>query len=263
MAWQEGDPIAAKYAGESHPDHPWPLVVIAESETCEPIFRVRSAYTSQIFWSGEWLSNSEGLVIGIYGGYVLVSMKPRPELIQLPNPSWYAEAPVPAPMGDGRYFGYGFDGVYDAWEKRWIPGGFGDEHWGPFAWSGTRLEMQYELGYWGEGWYTWLLLPPRIEFPPFDDAITFRVARTGSCLYFRTDPDPDAVALDCLPDGARLTFAEQSDLPHEADGTAVSLGHPSIKAMSIADYSRSTWWISVRTASGAEGWVSHEYLEWD
>ena len=120
--------------------------------------------------------------------------------------------------------------------------------------------MWYELGYWGEGSIDWMLLPPRIEFPPFDDAITFRVARTGSCLYLRADPDPDAATLDCLPDGARLTFVEQADPPREG------FGHPSINTY-IGDYNgrlTSTRWIYVRAESGLEGWVAHlGYLEWD
>ena len=166
------------------------------------------------FWDGQWLSNSEGFVLGVADGFATVHIEPNPVLAYLQGPA------VPAPTGDGCYFAYGFTGVHNACEDRWARAEFGEGVWGPFSWSRTHHEMWYALGYWGEGEVDWLLLPPRIEFPPFDDAITFRVVRTGSCLYLRAKPNPEAATLDCLPDGARLTFVERADPPREG------FGHP-------------------------------------
>lgn len=251
VARQQGWPISFRYRPADYiPEQPWPSVVILESSTCDPIFRVRSAYSYLTFWDGQWLSDSKGFVIGVDDGFATVSIDPQSELVYLQGPA------VPAPTGDGCYFAYGFGGVHNSCEDYWVRAEFDQWAWGPFSWSNTHHEMWYELGYWGEGSIDWMLLPPRIEFPPFDDAITFRVVRTGSCLYLRADPNPEAATLDCLPDGARLTFAERADPPREA------FGHPSIKPYIDVD-NRITRWIYVRTESGLEGWVAHlGHLEW-
>ena len=112
------------------------------------------------------------------------------------------------------------------------------------------------LGLLGRGRVTWLLLPPKIEFPPFRNEIAFRVARTGGCLRLREEPGEDARVLDCLPDGARLLFAER-DAEVERDwASRIRSAHPSLAR-------DGPWWVYVRTEDGAEGWVSHDWLDHD
>ena len=94
--------------------------------------------------------------------------------------------------------------------------------------------------------------PPEIEFPPFNDDFVFRVARTGSCLYLRQNPDDQAAVLDCLPDGSRVVSGPGL---HQFEDREIG---PIWR-----DDKTATRWIHVRAASGAEGWVAHEYLEWD
>ena len=43
LAWEEGE----EFLGKAHVVTAWPSVVIADAETCEPLFRVRSAYRTK------------------------------------------------------------------------------------------------------------------------------------------------------------------------------------------------------------------------
>lgn len=260
VAWQDGQPVFIKYREHEYvPEQPWPSVVISDAGTCEPLFRVRSAH---LHWHGDqwWLSNGEGIVVGMATGNLL-RVRPRPEIVRLPH-----YGGVPAPTGDGCYFASGLSGVYDACGDRWMPTGFSHGH-GIASWGETHREIRYVLGgYWGEGWVEWLLLPPRIEFPPFDDTVAFRVARTEGCLVLRADPDAEAAALDCLPDGARLTFAERTDPPgirEDEQGYLLPLEHPSVKVGSFRGAGGFPRWVYVRAESGATGWVASPYLDWD
>lgn len=270
VAIQEGEPIFSIYR-DTALVQPWPSVIIVDATTCDPLFRVRSAHLSLIFWDGQWLSNSEGFVMGVKhrtgrnrNEFVIVRIHPEPVISYLPRTDdseriSYITGPVPAPTGDGCYFLYDFSGVYDYCMERWMRPDFQARIWGPFSWDDTHHEVRYSTGYWGEGGGYWLLLPPKIEFPPFSVETAFRIARTGSCLYVREDPGPDAPVVTCLPDGVRLLFAERNVEPGERGD------HASIRA----DYGddASYWfdashWVYVRTPSGAEGWVAHEYLDW-
>lgn len=259
VAWQDGQPVFIKYREHEYiPEQPWPSVVISDAETCEPLFRVRSAFLNWFAYQW-WLSNSEGIVVATVDANLL-RVEPRPEIVRLPHVG------VPAPTGDGCYFAAELSGVYDACEDRWIPTGF-SYGIGNASWGETHHEMRYIVGgYWGEGWVEWLLLPPRIEFPPFDDTVAFRVARTESCLVLRADPATEAAALDCLPDGARLTFAQRADppgVPEDEDGYLLPLEHPSIKVGSFIGAGGSPRWVYVRAESGITGWVASPYLDWD
>ena len=260
VAWQDGQPVFIKYREHEYvPEQPWPSVVISDAGTCEPLFRVRSAH---LHWHGDrwWLSNGEGIVVGMATGNLL-RVRPRPEIVRLPH-----DGVIPAPTGDGCYFASGLSGVYDACGDRWMPTGFVYLN-GIASWGETHREIRYVLGgYWGEGWVEWLLLPPRIEFPPFDDTVAFRVARTEGCLVLRADPDAEAAALDCLPDGARLTFAERTDPPgvrEDEQGYLLPLEHPSVKVGSFRGAGGSPRWVHVRAESGVTGWVASPYLDWD
>lgn len=268
MAQSQGKHYYAKYAGWLSPERPWPSVVFSNAETCEPIFRVRSAYTNQIHWDGQWLSNSEGFIVGVenrkddgWDEYVIVRVSPEPELIYLTPDAPDEErislgGPSPALAGDGCYFFYQWTGIYDSCGDHWIAAGSFSDHWGPFSWDDSELEMRYFPEYWGEGTIFWMTYgPPEIEFPPFDDDFVFRVARTGSCLYLRQNPDAQAAVLDCLPDGSSVV--SRPGLHQFGDREIGPIW------MAVAeDYSVSSW-IHVRTASGAEGWVAFRYLDQD
>ena len=236
-------------------DDPWPSVVVTDAETCAPIFRVRSAYSRQDFWHAQWLSTSDGFVVGVReGGYAIARVGSEPTLTPLPA-GW--PGPEPAPTAGDRYFGYAHR-VYDAVEGRWR--GPSDVGWGPFWWGDSHRERWFSMGYWGEGGYSWLHLPPKIEFPPFSDEIAFRVARTGSCLRLREEPGEKGRVLRCLPDGARLLFAERDA---EADEAERHTGSPHPSLAETGGEWPLRWWVYVRTGDGAEGWVNHHYLDHD
>ena len=282
-AWLVGGHVANNHGGVEIREDPWPSVVIADAATCAPLFRVRSAYTYELGWNAEWLSNSEGFVVGVRdGGYLIARPHSTPSLVRLPdrgagpaNPAgsggashhfFYITAeragPEPAPTGDGRYFGYG-PNVYDAFEDRWVGPEIGDRdpYW---EWGDSHRERWFSAGWEGHGWVLWLLLPPVIEFPPFSDEIAFRVAGTGSCLRLRAAPGLASEISGCLPDGARLVLTEPAEPP--PDRTRYALGpaqpHPAV-AWTYPLGGPEMTWVHVRTEHGAEGWVSHDYLEHD
>ena len=248
-----GAPYYVHYVGYLDLESPWPSVTVTDAETCAPIFRVRSAHTNRLRWNAEWLPTSGGFVVGVYGGYAIARIGAAPSL--LPLPSGYP-GPTPAPTEGGRYFGYG-SSVYDAAEGRWR--GPAAEAGGPFWWGASHRERWFHSEiYWGEGWINWLLLPPKIEYPPFADEIAFRVARTGSCLRLREEPGEEGRVLDCLPDGERLLFAARDAEVEQGWGGPLS-PHSSI----ALEHHKSPVWVYVRTEDGAEGWVSHGYLAHD
>ena len=253
-AVQDSSHYRAKYAGTELLEHPWPSVTVTDAETCAPIFRVRSAHTYELRWRARWLPTSEGIVVGVRDGYAIARVAPEPVLTPLPD-GW--PGPDPAPTGDGRHFGYG-SRVYDAAGDRWSGP---DDAGGPFWWGASHRERwSHSSIYWGEGSYHWLLLPPKIEFPPFAGEIAFRVARTGSCLRLREEPGEESRVLDCLPDGARLLFVESDAEPkRDRYGYDFQTPHPSLSEM----WRMGGPWVHVRTADGADGWVSHGYLEHD
>ncbi|MDE2695745.1 MAG: SH3 domain-containing protein [Chloroflexota bacterium] len=280
VAWLDGGPAFTKYVGFARLDDPWPSLVIADAATCVPLFRVRSARTGELWWNAEWLATSEGIVVGTHDGYVIVRIRPEPEIVPFlrGGGTWGAwqTGPQPAPTGDGRYFGYDCN-VYDAFEGRWVlpSDAIEDDDHGrgrvpesgggsPCWWGDSHRERWSVAGEgWGEGWVEWLLLPPKIEFPPFSEEIAFRVARTSDCLHLRSEPDTDGEILDCLRDGARVVFVRR-EYP---EGTVKSSYYPASVHPSIGLDERrvrsAPVWVYVRTEDGVEGWVSHDYLEHD
>ena len=136
----------------------------------------------------------------------------------------------------------------------------------PYGWWGdSHRERWFELTNESHGYlHGWLLLPPVIEFPPFSDVIAFRVAGTDSCLRLRAAPALTGEIRGCLPDGARLVLTEPAepppDLPRYPIGA--SQPHSAVAWLYPGDGPQMTW-VHVRTEHGAEGWVSHDYLEHD
>ena len=258
----DGAPHHIHHYGYQLLENPWPSVVFTDAETCAPIFRVRSARTYGSSWQAGWLPTSEGFVVSVRGGgvrygYAIARVAPEPALTPLPD-EW--PGPDPAPTGGGRYFGYS-SRVYDAAGDRW----YGPEDaGGPFWWGASHRERWFhsESSDWGSGANAWLLLPPKIEFPPFSEEIAFRVARTGSCLRLREEPGEDGRVLGCLPDGERLLFAERDAEVPESDALRRAFLSPFMSPHSSLSLLEQVW-VHVRTADGAEGWVSHDYLDHD
>ncbi|MYA20611.1 MAG: hypothetical protein F4Z25_10235 [Chloroflexi bacterium] len=270
VAWQEGFPDGHKWHGQYPETRPWNRVVIADADTCQPIFRVLSAYTYQGLWEAQWLANSEGLVVGVLGGHAIARVDPEPEVVRLPTvppgPRW-AFGPVPSPTGEGRYFAYDFAGVYDAAQDRWIAPGFAlstdsqprarreeFQSRGPVLWGETHEELRYGSGEWDsetftEGWFgglfDWSLLHPRIEFAPFDNRLSFVVARTEDCVDLREHPEEEALVLACLPHGSGVYLSEDASWyarPHFGSSVSDTL-------------------IRVRTEDGLEGWLPLDHLD--
>ena len=257
----------------------WGSVVIAAAETCTPIFRVHSAYQQPTgTWPHNWTSTSDGLVVGVQGGYAMLRIHPSPTLIPLPSsrpdgpptsttragsdsdvliplpqlvtvgpPSW---KPQVAPTGGGRYVAYG-PSVYDTHEDRWS--GPGQAPSGETWWGDTHRERWFTIReYLGSAEDQRFLLAPHIEVAPFDDETSLRVSGTANCLPLREQPGTDNPTTDCLPDGTRLVLAElMTRLDH------LQFFH---RSMATAE---GKLWVYVRTEDGVEGWVSHDYLEHD
>ena len=102
----------------------------------------------------------------------------------------------------------------------------------------------------------YLFAQPKIEFPPFDDELAFRVARTGSCLRLREAPRDTSLVLDCLPDGTGVVVAGARKT---LDGGLLATGAIDIFTGTVYG----GWAVRVRTPSGVEGWVAHAYLDHD
>ena len=235
-------------------ENPWSSVVIAAADTCTPLFRVQSAYWVQTgAWPHNWVSTSDGFVIGVHDGYALLRIDPPPGLVTLP-PSGPDGSPNPwpaaAPTGGSRYMAYG-PSVYDIDEDRWS--GPGEIPWSASWWGDTHRERWFSIReFRGGDASEWILLPPKIQLPPFGDEIALRVAATGGCLALREEPGTDNPTTECLPEGERLTLAE----PNEPLGAP----RPFHSSIGVAE---GKLWVYVRTENGVEGWVSHDYLEHD
>ena len=254
----------------------WPsAVVVADAATGEPIFRVRSAYLHDGRYE-KWLPSGDGIVLAVRDGYAIARIRPEPGLVYLPAApdGWYGTNSsdlsrthghlghpqvFPAPDRDDRFFIYGGLGLYDAWEDRWVIARFseaGRPCCGSGEWDPVRRGLTIGLSPYGkEGSGTLVLLggAPRIEFPPFDDEVAFRVVNTGSCLYLRVEPGEESAILDCLPDGSGLLLGESRVWVEKPSWGA---RHPSVALWDGV-------WVYVHTESGSEGWVAHSPAEYD
>ncbi len=115
--------------------------------------------------------------------------------------------------------------------------------------------MYTSTPYSGEVGSKWLLLPPKIEFPPFSDEIVFRVIGSDeTCQDLRAEPQTSGAIVGCASGGDRLTLAVPEDVPEAGCGITC---YPS--ARNVYD----GWFVYVRTEDGVEGWISLESLEHD
>ncbi|MDE2696541.1 MAG: LuxR C-terminal-related transcriptional regulator, partial [Chloroflexota bacterium] len=237
------------------PVHGDPSVVIADAETCAPLFRIRPAYAYHVLWEGQWLADSEGFVVGTDDGYAILRVI-EPEIVHLPGAGW---GPIPAPTGDGRYFLNDFVGIYDRQEDRWLYTGFREPLplW-TFEWGETEHEVRYALippeGSWG---YSWNLASPTIEFPPFEE-VAFRVGGAGGCLDLRSEPSTAATVLDCITEGTRVQLV----VPPKAAASCLRFSSclPATSTEVVSSRETLTW-VYVLAHSGGEGWVAYSSLE--
>ena len=58
IAWIDPGPTVTYEGAELNP-RTWPSITFADAETCEPLYRIRSAHADLTFWIGEWLPTSE------------------------------------------------------------------------------------------------------------------------------------------------------------------------------------------------------------
>ena len=263
----------------------WPaVVVIADTETGEILFRVRSAilnYDGYDLGGSRWLPSGDGLVVNTSRGFRIVRVRPVPELVDppVPPPGLYG-SPLPAPVGDDRFFSYGHIGLYDAHEDRWSIVRLPERYWttffifdapGPDPWGSTDREMRFAMNIGGAHGVSVCVYAgsPRIEFPPFGDENVLRVVRTGSCLHLRAEPQLEAGILDCLPNGTRLHPKMSAEWAEEwGDGgwyegfTGPSLEWACVKPGECSAYGSHGYWVYVRAPSGVEGWVALRYLDW-
>jgi len=247
----------------------WFSVVVADAETLEPIFRVRGASLRYGDWltDSRWLANSSGFVVAIRPndageGFAIVAadgsrlerLPVAPALesaLSTPN-TWYRSpemfAPVPAP-DDGGLLAYGRLSTYSLVTKTWVHANMtseeGPKHLSPWASGGGELVFSPNHGGHGGGGGA-LLLAPRVELAPFDDALRFRVV-VDTCLNLREEPDPDAAIMECLEPGTVVDLLSGPEVT--GDRFSVS-------------YHESGTYVLVGVPSGKWGWVANQYLEW-
>lgn len=272
VAWMErGVPFGGLVYGF---DGAWPSVVVADAETGEPLFRVRSAslwLPSSSGWTGAvWLASGDGLILNTRGGAVLLHIRPHPEIERLPSFVFLA-----SPTGD-RFFvgGYTIWGdvrqevvaVYDAYEDRLYTASLlwryrdGEAHylrpsWPSWGTSEHELRLTFaRINPGGIGGGLHEFTQPKIEYPPFSDEFAFRIAPTGSCLPLRAGPGGSV--RDCLPEGTRVVLNASPEWTEREGGK-----NPFAQRRGNDD--RSRLWVHVRTEGGLEGWVVFDSLEHD
>ena len=275
IAWQEElHPTVVPWLGAPSG---WPAVVVAEALTGAPRFRVRSAFL--VYGDGlphrRWWSagGGRGLMVGVLDEEVAEAERTRNRITYRsvspdPVPSfggdfngpdlgseWYhgrwAMGPVPAPQGLG--VSYGRLACTDkgrAFQANIDPQSGGPTHLDP--WGTQSAEMVFALGHGGhDGGDLGVLLPPKIELPPFSDAMEFVVARTGSSLNVRSEPSLEGEIRTSLPDGSRADLARAPD--RGAADPSVALDPSSTP---------DRLWVYVRAEEGTEGWVDSTFLDW-
>ena len=266
----------------------WPSVVVADAETGEPLFRVRSAsLQSQVAsdrTGADWLASGDGLILQTRGGAMLLRTRPYPEIERLPSllgggRGWtlVSTPTLASPTGGDRFFVGNYTiwgdvreeivGVYDAHEDRWHTAPLlsrykdgGSPYLRPSwpSWGTSERELRLtiaEVHATGGGLYEFA--QPKIEYPPFSDEFAFRVARTGSCLHLRVTPRADGSVLDCLRDGTRVV------LNPSQEWTERQWGENPAFAQWRGNDDRWHLGVYVRTEDGLEGWVAHDYLDHD
>lgn len=229
-AWMEGRPAAAKNVDQVGPEEPVPSVVIADAETCEPILRVRYAVFLDHGWEGQWLANSEGLVVRVEDGFAVVRPHTTPALIPLPAaPSAPPHSWGPLPNPYGGLFLYDLAGTYALHADHWVrfPAfdtlslGDGVSEWGMVRWGSRWWEWDQEIqfittDYLGEADVVWHLQPPVVELLAPVLSVVSEGATDALVLYWTGGPD-NATTWQYRTRGpwysGRAAWGEWTDIP--------------------------------------------------
>ncbi|HXU25075.1 MAG TPA: hypothetical protein VN697_13685 [Tepidiformaceae bacterium] len=250
----------------------WPVVVVSDTATGAPLFRVKSAsldYGDGLLGS-RWNPDSSAFLIqtGPPGPPAPGTRNQSPQYasvniellavnpIPLSGGDWWA-GPVPSQALSGIY-ALGHTTVFTVGSSgrsfsAAVPGIF-TQHIAP--WGNPSDEVRFALPHGGhDGGLPLALLAPAIEHAPFSDALSLIVSGTGDCLNIRPEPNFDVTPLACVPDGTELdvTVPETPLAPGAAIVASVANEHGTWihVVASLSDGSR-----------GVEGWASADYLRW-
>ena len=251
----------------------WPAVVVSDTATGEPLFRVKSAtldYGDGLLGS-RWYPDSSGFIIqtGPMAAPQNGSRATRPQYAAVSvesrtvNPLPFSagkrwSGPVPSQTLPDMY-ALGHTAVSTEGSSRRtfaanVPGTF-SQHIAP--WGNRSDEIRFALPEFGHGLGPPpTLLAPAIEQAPFSDSLALAVSGTGDCLNIRPEPSLGSTPLVCVPDGTQLEVTAP-DTPLTPGGTIVA---------SVTNDDGS--WIHVvvvpefQAPSGIEGWASADYLRW-
>ena len=243
----------------------WSNVVVADARSGSTLLRVRSAslYYGDGLGDARWLADSTGIPVAVRGLLPRAGDVPawryRSFSLLLPNERRIqplglteddARAPIPAPA-NARLLALGHTAVLAVGGDGPLAANVLGETWFGHVppWGTTSSELRFTLPHGAHGvGYRGTFLAPRIEYPPFDDRLAFRVTGTGSCLNLRSSPSLGASTSTCLPDGSAVDLSDPQ--PGPPNGRLA------------AWFAEESLWVHVRTAGGDEGWASSEYLEW-
>ena len=208
----------------------WPVISVYERQSAtvwQPLWRVKSGtmVTGDNLEGSHWLADSSGFVAGITGStgadalYAQVaavfSVRPEtyttlpPDPAATDKPRFGSPAVLPNPL-NADVFSNQRTSLYNAATDQWhaLTASSLPAHLDP--WNGSAAEMVFAIPDGGhDGGWTSILLPPAIEYPPFDlgNAITLTVRGDGECLRIRSKPGTTGEILGCLDDGADVTLA--------------------------------------------------------
>ncbi|MGE0599165.1 MAG: SH3 domain-containing protein [Dehalococcoidia bacterium] len=242
----------------------WPFLEVSHGLVSVPAYRVRSA---SIRYGGtgrqhRWLADMSGFVAAVRAGgfgeygYAIVGGGETP-IEYLPSPPWrfpqygngsgWEFGPAPSPY-DGALLSFSGVHIYNRRTEKWASARIAP---GPALadidpWSAGPNESVFALpGPFRDDSPEPLFLSPRLELPPFDDSLDFRVEVDPDGLNLREKPGYDARVLALLRDGDVLTLesVEESNV------------------VAVFRANKETW-LHVRSKTGAVGWVNAYWLVW-
>jgi hypothetical protein len=242
----------------------WPIVVVADLESGQIIGRVARAALTTVDDATAWLADSTALVVSVEGAFSLLAIdrgaiEPALSLSPLPfeHVDHFAPLPDPSPVDPdvfayaGRFVDAAGTDVYpplDAtWPRATVRGDWtsgGSEYWiGSLEIGGTDF---------GPGPLAPLGLAPRVELPPFPDAVRL-VATAPTELHADSAASSDVTGT--LEAGATVTV--------DNDGTQQCLYDFGCATRIDREFDDPRpWWIFVRTLDGRAGWADAAALTW-
>jgi hypothetical protein len=246
------------------PNHDWHSVEVYHGSS-DSAFRLRSATLAygDNLPPNRWFPELDGFVVAIRGGgnaqvryalsrggepLMVLPTPPQPQFRQWFDESWMQGA-VPHPtnralisLGRLHLYNWVSNRMFSALVAN------GPDHLDP--WSAGDNEMVFALPHRGHDFSAPpVLLAPKFEQPPFDDAFRMVVEVDPTGLNLRSAPALHSSSLRVLQDGDRVTLAESPDTSVE----------PAERSVRDFDGIR---WIYVRTEDGLEGWVNSTWLAW-